>query len=117
MFRIAASVLKTRTVHTHVFLHAYRATPSHSLNELAEFIKVTSSGLSVEVNEGDYDGLVDVMSHLLAVRDRTTTTDNMFEPLKQTIELLKNYGEEMADEVHQQLEVCASSLLTSFSRS
>ena len=61
----------------------------------------------MEVQEGEYDGLVEVMCHLLAVRDRMPTTDNMFEPLKLTIELLKNYGEEMADEVHQQLEVCA----------
>lgn len=97
-------------MHTHVFIHACHTTIPHSLNDLAEFIKVTSSGLSVEVQEGDYDGLVGVMSHLLNVRDRIPTTDNMFEPLKQTIELLKNYGEEMADEVHQQLEVCASSV-------
>jgi len=97
-------------VHTNVFIHACHTTIPHSLNDLAEFIKVTSSGLSVEVQEGDYDGLVGVMSHLLNVRDRIPTTDNMFEPLKQTIELLKNYGEEMADEVHQQLEVCASSV-------
>lgn len=97
-------------MHTNVFIHACHTTIPHSLNDLAEFIKVTSSGLSVEVQEGDYDGLVGVMSHLLNVRDRIPTTDNMFEPLKQTIELLKNYGEEMADEVHQQLEVCASSV-------
>jgi len=97
-------------MHTHVLIHACHTTIPHSLNDLAEFIKVTSSGLSVEVQEGDYDGLVGVMCHLLAVRDRVPTTDNMFEPLKQTIELLKNYGEEMADEVHQQLEVCASSI-------
>jgi len=97
-------------MHTNIFIHACHTTIPHSLNDLAEFIKVTSSGLSVEVQEGDYDGLVGVMSHLLNVRDRIPTTDNMFEPLKQTIELLKNYGEEMADEVHQQLEVCASSI-------
>ncbi len=30
----------------------------------------------------------------------------MFEPLKATIELLKTYGEELSDEVHQQLQVC-----------
>ena len=67
---------------------------------------MTSSGLSVTVEEGDYDSLVGVMKHLLAVKDRQPNTDGMFEPLKQTIELLKNYGEETSEEVYQQLEVC-----------
>ena len=59
----------------------------------------------MEVQEGDYDGLVGVMKHLIAVKDRQPTTDGMFEPLKQTIELLRSYGEELPEEVHQQLEV------------
>ena len=46
-------------------------------------------GLSKPVEEGDYDGLVEIMGHLMAVRERTDATDEMFEPLKQTIELLK----------------------------
>lgn len=29
----------------------------------------------------------------------------MFEPLKQTIELLKTYDQEMPEEIHKQLEV------------
>lgn len=57
------------------------------------------------VEEGDYDTLVDVMFNLLAIKDRQATTDNMFEPLKQTIELLKTYNQEMPDEIHQLLEV------------
>ena len=84
----------------------HSATPSLSLSDLAEFIKVASAGLSVEVEEGDYDGLVDVMKHLIAVRERQPTTDGVFEPLKQTIELLRSYSQEMSEEVYQQLEVC-----------
>ena len=93
---------------------------TNSLNDLNDFIKVSDnnflivcfnfkqrvkSGLSVTVEEGDYDGLVDVVMNLLAVKDRQPTTDNMFEPLKQTIELLKTYNQEMPDEIHQLLEV------------
>ena len=77
-----------------------------SLNDLSAFIKVTSAGLSGEVQEGDYQGLVAVMKHLLAVKAREPTTDGMFEPLKQTIEVLQSYGQELSEEVHQQLEVC-----------
>ena len=62
--------------------------------------------MNVEIQDGDYDGLVGVMGHLLAVKDRQATTDVMFEPLKETIELLQSYDQVMSDEVHQQLEVC-----------
>ena len=45
------------------------------------------------------------MHHLLAIKDRQANTDVMFEPLKQMIELLNTYGQEMDEEVHTQLEV------------
>lgn len=44
------------------------------------------------------------MGHLLAVKEKLTSTDNFFEPLQETIELLKTYGQELPDEVHQQLQ-------------
>ena len=78
-------------------------TPS-SLSDLEVFIKKASAGLAHTVEEGDYDSLVGVMMHLLAVKDRQAATDNMFEPLKQTIELLKSYDQELSDDVHQQLQ-------------
>ena len=77
---------------------------TNSLNDLQEFVKKTSKGLSATVEEGDYDGLVAIIIHLSAIKDRQATTDTMFEPLKQTIELLKAYDQEMPDEVHQQLQ-------------
>ena len=76
-----------------------------SLNDLAEFIKVADAGLMKETEEGDYDGLVECMGHLLAVKERQATTDEMFEPLKLTIELLRQNGQELPEEVHQQLQV------------
>lgn len=63
------------------------------------FIKSTDQGLQQEVGEGDYQGLVECMGHLIAVRDRQAATDEMFEPLKETIELLKTYNQEMPEEV------------------
>ena len=66
---------------------------------------MTSSGLNVVIGEDDYEGLTGVMGHLMAIKDRQPTTDVMFEPLKETIELLQSYGHTMSDEVHQQLEV------------
>lgn len=78
-----------------------------SLKELGDFIKTTDNGLTKPVDEGDYNGLVECMGYLFAVKERQATTDEMFEPLKQTIELLKTYEQEMPEEVHLQLQVKA----------
>ncbi|CAI9163741.1 unnamed protein product [Rangifer tarandus platyrhynchus] len=80
---------------------------NHVINSLADleaFMKVARTGLTKPVKDGDYDGLVEVMGHLMKVKERQTATDNMFEPLKQTIELLKSYGEEMPEETHVKLQ-------------
>ncbi|NXD86338.1 DYH9 protein, partial [Halcyon senegalensis] len=77
---------------------------THSLSDLNEFIKTAEMGLSKKVEKGNYDGLVEIMGHLLAVKERHSVTDAMFEPLKQTIELLKKYEQPLPEEVHKQLE-------------
>ena len=75
------------------------------MDDLQKFIEVAKGGLSVEVGEDNYDGLVEVMGHLLALKSRQTATDYMFEPLKETVELLQSYDQAITDEIHQQLEV------------
>ena len=94
-----------KEIHTYTHKKRLNRLLCCSLNDLAEFIRAADSGLMKPVEEGDYDGLVDVMGHLMAVKDRQTTTDEMFDPLKQTIELLKTYDQEMPEEVHMQLQV------------
>lgn len=76
-----------------------------SLQGLEDFIKRAEVGLAVEVKEGDYDSLVKVMGFLGEVRERMAETDEMFEPLKQKIELLKTYNQEMPENVFLQLQV------------
>ena len=71
-----------------------------SLDDLASFITMADTGLAKEVAENDYNGLIDVIGHLVAVKDRSPTTDNMFEPLKETIDLLRTYDQEVSDDVH-----------------
>ncbi|XP_053544923.1 dynein axonemal heavy chain 9 [Bombina bombina] len=77
---------------------------TNSLADLEEFTKVAEQGLSKQLKEGDYNGLVEIMGQLMAVKERQLSTDEMFEPLKQTIELLKVYEQEMPEEVYKQLE-------------
>ena len=101
------SVITVQHSAQHVQLHICMTSPL-SLRDLSEFIQAVSAGLSVSVDDIEYDGLVVVMKHLLDVKARQPKTDGMFEPLKQMIELLKTYNQEMPDDVHQQLEVCLS---------
>ena len=66
---------------------------------------MSTQGITGSVEEGDYNGLVDVMAMLLAVKDKQAKTDVMFEPLTETVELLKTYQQELSDSVHFQLQV------------
>ncbi|XP_053528697.1 dynein axonemal heavy chain 9 isoform X1 [Artibeus jamaicensis] len=77
---------------------------TNSLADLEVFIKNSESGLLKKVKKGDFKGLVEIMEHLMALRERQSSTDAMFEPLKQTIELLKTYGQELPETVFKHLE-------------
>lgn len=76
-----------------------------SLDDLQGFVHTTVDGLAKCLPKGDYRSLVDVMSHLLAIRDRQAVTDKMFEPLKDTVILLERHGVTIPDKVYLQLEV------------
>ncbi|XP_036884188.1 dynein heavy chain 9, axonemal isoform X2 [Sturnira hondurensis] len=77
---------------------------TNSLADLEMFIKNSESGLLKKVEKGDFKGLVEIMEHLMALKERQSSTDEMFEPLKQTIELLKTYGQELPETVFKHLE-------------
>ncbi|KAG9349499.1 hypothetical protein JZ751_027944, partial [Albula glossodonta] len=74
------------------------------VRDLATFIQDTDKGLSNKVADGDYAGLVEIMGHLMAIRDRQITTDQHFKPLKSTADLLKIYGQQLPEQVYTQLE-------------
>lgn len=67
-------------------------------------------GLGNKVADGDYTGLVNIMGHLMAIRDRQISSEQHFKPLKSTAELLKTYGQQLPESVYTQLEVCANTL-------
>ncbi|KAK6645275.1 hypothetical protein RUM43_001551 [Polyplax serrata] len=71
-----------------------------SLADLASFIRKADEGLLQNVEEGDYNALVNVMGYLMNVKERQVATDDMFEPIKLTIELLKSYDQELPEEVN-----------------
>ena len=75
------------------------------MNELQEFIEKTDAQLKRPVKEGDFKFLVEIMAHLAAIKQRELATDALFVPLRETIELLKSYNQELPEEVHHQLEM------------
>ncbi|XP_069077648.1 dynein axonemal heavy chain 11-like [Pleurodeles waltl] len=76
---------------------------THSVCELEEFIRETEKGLAKKVKSGDYAVLLEIMGHLMAMRDRQSTEDN-FKPLKSTAELLRTYKQRLPEEIYSQLE-------------
>ncbi|XP_019728452.1 dynein heavy chain 11, axonemal isoform X3 [Hippocampus comes] len=77
---------------------------TNSLDDLQGFVHTTVDGLAKCLPKGDYRSLVEVMSHLLAIRDRQAVTDKMFEPLRDTVILLERHGVTIPDKVYLQLE-------------
>ncbi|XP_018092353.2 dynein heavy chain 11, axonemal-like [Xenopus laevis] len=74
-----------------------------SANKLVEFIQLTEKGLANKVQGDDYTALVEIMSHLMAIRDRPST-DEQFRHLKATAELLRDYGQHLPGQIYSQLE-------------
>ncbi|KAI5103364.1 dynein beta chain, ciliary, partial [Silurus meridionalis] len=77
---------------------------TNSLRDLQDFIAMVKQGLTKIVVEGDRECLVEVMERLYRVKTRQVATDNMFIPLKDTIEFLKIYDVKFPQEVHTQLQ-------------
>jgi dynein heavy chain len=74
-----------------------------TLEELNEFTVENRKGLSVKIDEGDYDGLIKAMGLLHAIKIRMTATDNIFEPIRKTVNLLRQFGVEFDEHVHKLL--------------
>lgn len=76
-----------------------------SLRSLRDFTVETDNGLLKPLEEGDYVGLVSIMGHLFKVRERQDEYDSMFEPLAETLQLLKMYDVEMPEDVYVLMHV------------
>jgi len=75
-----------------------------SLNELQTFIKHASKILENEVQANDLKSLIEMMTFLSQVRSRQEYTDDMSQPIKDTIELLKSYGYEVPQTIYAMLD-------------
>lgn len=76
-----------------------------SLDDLEHFIVYATKELSVELGDDDYDGLLRVMGVLNEVRAKVDAqTESMFEPLREIIDVLKEYGVDFPEETYEQVQ-------------
>lgn len=78
----------------------------HSLDDLEKFIAYATKELSVELGEDDYEGLLQVMGVLNEVKAKMDAgTDRMFEPLRDIMYVLKEYGVDFPEETYEQVNM------------
>lgn len=78
---------------------------SFNAQELEEFIEMADEVMSQEIDKEEIGKLIEILSVLHQIEDRTMETDAMFEPLKDIVELLKSYGEEADNKVYTQVNI------------
>ncbi|XP_055614548.1 dynein beta chain, ciliary, partial [Uranotaenia lowii] len=86
---------------SHMFKQNLIDNVQNSLQELEEFANECDEIFLLEVEEEDFPTLLKILSALNKLKEREATYDNMFEPLKQTVELLKNYNVEFDELVYK----------------
>lgn len=75
------------------------------MDDLEEFITYATNELKVELGEDDYEGLLKVMGVLNEIKSKMDAgTDQMFEPLRDIMYVLREYGVEFPDETYEQVE-------------
>ncbi|CAL8089314.1 unnamed protein product [Calicophoron daubneyi] len=77
-----------------------------TLENLKAFIEDSNADMDLkgEAEEVEYDQLVNVLERLKLIREAEDATDAGFEPLRETVALLKEFGEELPDSMNKLLE-------------
>ena len=75
-----------------------------TLTELNGFMVNINEGLSKEVEPDDAEALLKAMTCIRDVRLRTDTVNNLFDPLRGKVSLLKKYGVIISEEYQDMLE-------------
>eukprot|EP01135_Chromosphaera_perkinsii_P002940 Nk52_evm51s230 gene=Nk52_evmTU51s230 len=89
---------------SYAFIEYMHEKVTQSLRELEQFIQTITPTLGKSFENADYDTLVSAMGVLFDIKNRTDETDNMFEPLHDTISLLSKYKVDVPDEIHTLLQ-------------
>lgn len=80
-----------------------------TLENLKAFIEDSLTDMEIpSAEEVEYDKLVTVLERLKLIREAEDATDAGFEPLRETVALLKEFGEELPESMNKLLEVSGS---------
>ena len=77
---------------------------TNRISDLMNFVTEAKVTLIQDVEEGDLNKLIEVMGCIRDVRTRTETTDAMFEPLRNSVALLKKWNIPVGEETVSGLE-------------
>lgn len=59
--------------------------------------------LKIELNKDDFEGLLKILSVLNTINEKQFTYDYMFDPLREVVDLLKQYNYDFKDNVLAQV--------------
>eukprot|EP00762_Andalucia_godoyi_P002900 ANDGO_04168.mRNA.1 Dynein beta chain len=93
----------------HMFLVHLEEHVVSSVTNVSSFVSEVTVGLQKEVPPGNYDKLVAAMDLLYQVRSRNDEFDGLFDPLKDTVALLRKYNRSIDDEILAKLEILPES--------
>jgi dynein heavy chain, axonemal len=68
-----------------------------NFQELENFISTSTNTLRLEATEEDFETLLKILSVITQIKEREVETDNMFDPLKEVVALLKTYNVDFSD--------------------
>lgn len=71
--------------------------------ELEDFVDEANEALKIELNKDDFEGLLKILSVLNTINEKQYTYDYMFDPLREVVDLLKQYNYDFKDSVLAQV--------------
>lgn len=63
-----------------------------------------NEALKIELNKDDFEGLLKILSVLNTINEKQYTYDYMFDPLREVVDLLKQYNYDFKDIVLAQVK-------------
>ncbi|XP_070509872.1 dynein beta chain, ciliary-like [Chironomus tepperi] len=96
------SLLNSVSKWSYLFKEYLRNKVIDDLIELEDFIRESSALLEQEPTNEDYELLLKILKTLSLINERERKTDEMFEPLKKVVDLLKTYDVKFDDRINDQ---------------
>jgi dynein heavy chain len=108
MRSIKQAILNLDYKWSHTFKEYLKKEVISSLKNLEEFIANSTKTLELEVTNDDYDTLLEVLIVLDNIAKSEDKTDNLFDHLKEIVDLLKSYDVTFDDKIYNQVSYSKS---------